>query len=219
VRAVLERFHQDFGLSREWLSLHLARAEFLEKERGLVDQQAELRELLAGVRNLAATARALGGPKDVLACLNAWHYRVLAVVGEVGPSWYLTELTKLLSKMRRERGIARPRADVDARVTRHRYLRRDAERALVSSLGADAVAMLETAWLLPVQGDAESESDVVQEPAVALSFPRVRPRLPLRPELSEDVSSEVNARAARQFFVDLAKELRRNVKASRARRS
>jgi hypothetical protein len=141
--------------------------------------------------------------------VDAWHYRVLAVVleGDRTPAWYRTELAKRMQKL--TNGLPRGKEHTPAAKYRDRYLRRRAERELTKHLSLEDVAILETAWLLPVNGEAESESDVVQEKDAALCG---RPMFPARPDLSEDVTPETNAREVRRFHVDLAKELRRNHK-------
>jgi len=208
VRKALERFHREFGLSRDWLSLHLARMEWSERKRRRSDQQDELWDLLKGVRELDNTARSLGCPKDVLACMDAWHYRVLAVVmtEDRAPWQYRHEMRQGLP----------PVESKGRRATRVRYLRRGAERALVKQLGPEDVAVLETAWLLPVKVDSEGETILLE----VKDAQEERAEFPVRPELNDDLSPEANAREAHRFYIDLAKELRSGHKQlSRPRRT
>jgi hypothetical protein len=119
-----------------------------------------------------------------------------------------------MKKIRDKLGLGPHGVETDAHATRYRYLRRDAERVLVRQLGHMDVAVLETAWLLPVNGEAESEKDIVHEKVAALCPPKDRPTFPVRPELNEDLKPQLNAREARRFFVSLAKALRLDSKAS-----
>jgi len=221
VRQALEAFHREFEATREWLSLEFARMEWLERDAahngGKVDRDRrdDLGELLAGVRNLSVEARCLGAPKDVLAFLDVWHYRVLVVVHEAErkPPRYAAEygkaLRRLKAKIRKARSLSAVREDdrVNPKTPRHRYLRHAVEKALLGRLSREDVAILETAWLLPVKGKAESNEDVVPESEAACMTPR--PELPTRPVPHPELPWKTSATEARAYYGRRFKELGR----------
>jgi hypothetical protein len=164
VRGALENFYREFELSRAWLSVELARAEWRELDgstraggqRMAYHERSDLDDLLVGVRSLAVRARQLGAPKDVLACLDAWHYRVLGAVDGTPdtPPKYKREVLREIEAV-----LGRAEAPLGKRKTatgdRRRYFRRRVELMLLWRLSPEDVAILETAWLLPVNVSAD----------------------------------------------------------------
>jgi hypothetical protein len=222
VREVLRKYYCLSSTSREYLSLRLAVEERCERE--IRESRQDLWTVLRGVREVTARAAGLGAPEDVRVCLQAWQARARDAHNSQDPFYppsrsVIEERNVIAQGNRLVRAPTRPTTPKfrDGRRNVESHLLRDAQ------LTPRDIAILETAWLLPVEGDREEAMVPLTPESAANRAGKTRPDYPTRPRLDNTMAATVNAARVKKFYdqttqaiKDLRKKLRRE--AARGRR-
>jgi hypothetical protein len=191
VRSALAKYYGIYRVDRRYFSIALA---YLERqERQVRGGREELWEILQTVRDLAGRVRALSAPADVVASIDFWHWRVLEYVKRVSPM-----LPQAIAELKRVATALKVPLREDP-PTRFRRLRQREERRMRGLFSAQEIAILETAWLVPVVETEDGGLQTVSGPSDSA--------LPTRPRFGAATAQGAGAYAGR-FYRDRVRALK-----------